>query len=358
MSEAAVLHIVSYDVGRGAERYARALVDSLNRSGGERHALMTMFRGDEETLDPDIALDVPRGRLRRYGLDPRVLTRMRRAASAMGPQAVVVHGGEPAKYAAFALRRLAPYVYLAIGSSHPKLRNPARRYMRAVYLKRAAAIVAVSESLAAEIAREQPSVAGRIHVIPNGRDPEVYRPDSHDHTEVPRVVFVGRLDEQKRPLLFVDAVGGLRRRDIAVDALVVGDGPLRAEVERKGEALGIEVLGARDDVPSLLSSSDLLVATGRPPEGLPGVLVEAGLCGLPVVTTDVPGAHDVVEDGVTGTVVPVDDAARLVDAVESLVTDDDRRLAMGRAGRERCLKLFTIAATVERWRDVIEAIAT
>jgi glycosyltransferase involved in cell wall biosynthesis len=358
MSEADVLHIVSYDVGRGAERYARALVDSLNASGTERHRLMTMFRGDEDTLDPDIALEVPRGTLRRLGLDPRVLTRLRRATSAMGPSAVVAHGGEPAKYAAFALGRLAPYCYLAIGSSHPKLGNPARRYMRGIYLERAAAIIAVSKSLASEIARERPSVADRIQVIPNGRDPGVYRPDSHHHAAVPHVLFVGRLDEQKRPLLFVDVIGVLRRRGIAVNARVVGDGPLRAEVEQRGAALGIDVLGARDDVPSLLSSSDLLVATGRPPEGLPGVLIEAGLCGLPVVTTNVPGAHDVVEDGVTGIVVPVDDSVRLVDAVESLVADDERRLAMGRAARKRCLESFTIDATLEKWRAVIRMIAS
>lgn len=358
MSETNVLHIVSYDVSRGAERYARALVDSLNRHGPERHLLMTMFRGDEETLAPDVALDVPRGVLRRLGLDPRVAFRMRRVVSDIGPFAVVAHGGEPAKYAAFALRGRARYAYLVIGSSHPKLSNPIRRFMRNVYLTGAAAIVAVSESLAAEVANEQPSVATRIHVIPNGRDPDVYRPGSRDHASRPSVAFVGRLDEQKRPLLFVDMVEELSRRGVAMSSLVVGDGPLRAEVERRADPLGIEILGARHDVPSLLSAADLVVATSRPPEGLPGVLIEAGLCGVPVVTTDVPGARDVIEDGVTGIVVPVDDHDVLIDAVTSLVTNPDKRVVMGRAARERCLRLFTIEATVERWRDVIRGLAS
>lgn len=357
MSEASVLHIVSYDVGRGAERYARALIDCLNRSGAERHTLMTLFRGDEDTLDPDVSLDVPRGGWRRAGLDPRVLIGMRRTVSALGPSAVVAHGGEPAKYAAFALRQRTPYAYLAIGTSHPKLSSPVRRLVRRLYLRRAAAVVAVSESLASDVIREVPAVAPRVHVIPNGRDPEVFRPDVHDHNPVPRVAFVGRLDEQKRPLVFLSMVGALMQRGVDMSSLVVGDGPLRTEVESKGAALGIDVLGAREDVPSLLSSSDLLVVTSRPPEGLPGVLIEAGLCGLPVVTTDVPGARDVVEDGVTGIVVPVDDQAALIEAVESLVTDVDRRLAMGRAGRERCEERFTIESTVDKWRDVFRVMA-
>lgn len=355
MSEADVVHIVSYDVSRGAERYARALVDTLNRHGPEKHALMTMFVGEEDTLDPDFSLNVPRGALRRLGLDPRVTTRMRRAVREIGPTAAIAHGGEPAKYCAFALGGLAPYAYLVIGSAHPKLGNPVRRILWKTYLNRAGAIVAVSDLLAAEVAAAQPSVASRIHVIPNGRDPEVFIPGTRRATK-PRVLFIGHLDQQKRPLLFVEAMSALSRRGAAVAAAIVGEGPLSGEVEAKAAPLGIEMLGRRDDVPDLLSSADLLVATSRPPEGLPGVLIEAGLSGVATVTTDVPGARAIVEDGVTGLVVPVDEPGMLADAVESLVLDSGRRDSMGRAARERCLRLFTIEATVAKWLDVIQGL--
>lgn len=353
MSESDILHLVSYDVSRGAERYARSLVDALNRRGPHRHHLMTLFRGDEASLDADFALDVPRSTLRRVGFDPRVIRRMRRAVRDLAPRAVVAHGGEPAKYAAFALGGSAPYAYLVIGSTHPKLGNPIRRAIRRIYLSRAAAIVAVSASLAAELAAESPSVAVRTRVIPNGRDPDTYRPGSGERGTSPRVLFIGHLEEQKRPLLFVEVIGELRRRDLAVTAMIVGDGPMRADVEQRARSVGVEVLGARDDVPALLADADLLVATSRPPEGLPGVLIEAGLSGVAAVTTDVPGARDVVEDGVTGLVVPVEDQARLVDSVGSLLEDPDRRNAMGRAARERCLELFTLDATTEEWDEVI-----
>ena len=358
MSESSILHVVSYDVSRGAERYARSLVEALNRRGPDRHLLMTMFQGDEASLDPDFALDVPRGTLRRVGFDPRVIRRMRRTVRELAPRAVVAHGGEPAKYAAIALRGLAPYAYLVIGSTHPKLGNPVRRAMRKLYLTRAAAVVAVSASLAADLVAEEPTLAPKTRVIPNGRDPETYRPGSGDRGASPRILFIGHLEEQKRPLLFVEAVGELKRRDCTLDAMIVGDGPMRADVEERARSAGVEVLGARDDVPALLANADLLVATSRPPEGLPGVLIEAGLSGVAAVTTDVPGARDVVEDGVTGMVVPVDDQAGLVDSVESLLRDPDRRKEMGRAARERCLRLFTLDATTDEWDEVMRGMTS
>lgn len=359
MSESEILHVVSYDVSRGAERYARSLVDALNRRGPDQHVLMTMFQGDEASLDADFALDVPRGALRRVGFDPRVIRRMRRTVRELAPRAVVAHGGEPAKYAAFALGGLAPYAYLVIGSTHPKLGNPVRGAIRKLYLSRAAVIVAVSASLAADLVAEDPSVAPRTRVIPNGRDPDIYRPGSGDGDgRSPRVLFIGHLEEQKRPLLFVEAVGELKRRGLTVTAVIVGDGPMRADVEERARSAGVEVLGAREDVPALLADADLLVATSRPPEGLPGVLIEAGLSAVAAVTTDVPGARDVVEDGVTGVVVPVDDQAGLVDSVESLLRDPDRRKGMGRAARERCLQLFTLDATTDEWDEVIRGMTS
>lgn len=145
-----VLHLLAYDVSRGAERYARSLVDALNRRSGE-HLLITLFVGEDGGLDPDISLGVPRGLLRRAGLDPRVVSRLRRAIVSSQARVLVAHGGEPAKYLAFAAGGI-PYIYLVIGSAHPLLRNPVRGALRLLYMRRAAAIVAVTSLLADEVA--------------------------------------------------------------------------------------------------------------------------------------------------------------------------------------------------------------
>jgi glycosyltransferase involved in cell wall biosynthesis len=75
---------------------------------------------------------------------------------------------------------------------------------------------------------------------------------------------------------------------------------------------------------------------------MPGVFIEASLAAVPVVATDVPGARDVIDEGGTGRVVPVDDLAALTDAVAQLLEDADLRTAMGRAARARCEQLFSL----------------
>lgn len=78
---------------------------------------------------------------------------------------------------------------------------------------------------------------------------------------------------------------------------------------------------------------------------MPGVIIEAGLAGVPVVATDVPGVRDVVVHGETGLVIGVDDIAGLKDAAERLIRDESLRSAMGRAARTRCTRLFTLDAS-------------
>ncbi len=87
---------------------------------------------------------------------------------------------------------------------------------------------------------------------------------------------------------------------------------------------------------------------------MPGVLIEAGLAGLPVVTTDVPGARDVIDDGTTGSVVPIGDFDGLVAATAALVDDPARRARLGAAARARCEARFGLDASVQQWRVVFE----
>lgn len=229
--------------------------------------------------------------------------------------------------------------------------------MRDFYVSRAAAVVTVSTGLAEEM-RGLGVPEAMLHVIPNGRDPEVYSARSSLGEGSPRVLFVGHLDDQKRPELFVSLMAEMKRRGVQATGAMVGGGPLLGEVTEAAAPVGVEVLGPRDDVPSLLAGADMLVMTSRPPEGMPGVLIEAGMAGLAVVTTDVPGARDVVLDGVTGLVVGVDDTEGLNDAVEALLVDDTLRLTMSRSARERCVAEFSLDASAEAWDTVLKAVET
>jgi glycosyltransferase involved in cell wall biosynthesis len=348
------LQVLPYDLARGAQRYARTLVDAL-AGDGVTHVVLTLFRAEPAGLRPDVRLDVPQGVMRRAGIDPRVITRLRREVRRISPAVVVAHGGEPAKYCALAVPRSIPLVYLKIGTAHETLQKTANRSLHGFYTRRADVVAAVSNDVADEAHLVYGVPRDRLAVIPNARDPSAYAHRTPNRTGPPKVIFVGHLDPGKRPDWFVDVIATLRAEKLDFAAVMVGDGPLHASLRPDADRAGIEMLGRRDDVPELMTESDIFVFTSLAPgEGMPGVLIEAGMAGLATVATRVPGARDVVDEGVTGFIVDIDDKAGLIDSVRRLVDDPESRAAMGRRARERAVEMFSLQASVDNWHRVLD----
>ena len=138
----------------------------------------------------------------------------------------------------------------------------------------------------------------------------------------------------------------------------MGDGPLRLALEGPATDAGVELLGRRHDVAELLRGTDVFVFPSLwAGEGMPGVLIEAGLSGVPVVATATGGVRSIVVDGDTGLVVNVDDFDALVDATAALVGDPDRRRAMGAAAREHCVEHFSLSVVVATWRGILDPLS-
>ena len=351
-----VVHLLPLDAARGAQAYARSLRDALAADGDE-HRTMTLFASSPAALRADLSLNVPAGRWRAGGFDPRAAIRLRRALLALAPDVVVAHGGEALKYAALVRRPGVRLVYLKIGLTEVRLRSRLQGHLYGILAGRADAVVAVSDEMKEEAVRLLRLPAERITVIPNGRDPGLYRPgDGRSAGEPVRLAFVGYLAPAKRPELFCDVVRSLRERGYPVDAVLIGDGPLLDSLAPRARTAGVKLLGRRGDVGALLSNCDVLLFTGTAWEGMPGVLIEAGLCGLPAVTTDVPGARTVVEHEETGVVVGLDDREALVEGAARLVADPELRRRMGAAARGRCLERFTIQASARRWQAVLDGV--
>ncbi len=117
----------------------------------------------------------------------------------------------------------------------------------------------------------------------------------------------------------------------------------------------MELLGTRSDVAEVLRGADVFVFPSLPTgEGMPGVLIEAGLTGLPVVATAVPGVRSIVEDGKGGFVVDVDDLEAMVEATSRLVLSPELRRVMGEAARRRCLERFSLDAVAACWLSFLE----
>jgi glycosyltransferase involved in cell wall biosynthesis len=357
-----VLHVIPAPRGRGAQRAARELVDGLNDRAGRspagsarlRHELLALFAGP-----PEVAVDRTlehRGRGgTSTGLSLALVAKLARTLHECDPSAVVAHGGDALKpLAAATLGRHRPLVYCAIGTYGGSVHGWQGALWRAL-LRRCDRIVAVGDEVLDECVNRLGADPVATSLIPNGRDPAVFHPReaATGATGEPVVGFVGALTTQKQPDRFLEVVEALRSRQCRFRAMLVGDGPLRAALEPRARAAGVDVLGQRDDVDAVLRDIDVLVFPSKPTgEGMPGVLIEAGLSGIPVVATAVPGVHAVVVDGETGLVVP-DDARSLTDAVASLLDGPERRKALGTAAACRCRRHFTTAAMVEQWDDLL-----
>lgn len=355
-TEPLVLHVVPTAAGRGAQREARALSDQLDAPGVRRHRLLCLFDGPEEVV-PDFSLHAPGGERPASGFDPRLVRRLRAFLADHQPAVVIAHGGDPLKFLVPAMagtRR--PLVYYAIGT----YAGPAGRRLQVRLWRhlagRADIVAACGEEVRQECTRLLGVPPSQVVLVANGRDPARYHPDpeASEHLQ-PLVLFVGALIPTKRPDRFIELIARLRALERPLRAQLIGDGPMRHDLIAPAAAADVEMLGARADVPALLSQADLLVfpsvATG---EGMPGVLIEAGLSGLPVVTTAVPGVGAIIEDGESGLVVGIDDLDAMTDAAARLLDDPGLRAEMGRAARRHCLAHFSMATVAARWSDIVD----
>ena len=187
--------------------------------------------------------------------------------------------------------------------------------------------------------------------------------------EPTRIVVVGRLVEKKGVSHAIEAVARLRDSGRAVRLSIVGDGPLRLELESMVEALRVgdrvQFLGSktREEVAEILAAAHLLLAPSvtaadGDQEGIPNTLKEAMAAGLPVVSTLHSGIPELVEDGRSGFLVPERDSEALADRVGWLVDRPDSWPDMGRAGRSRVEAEYDIAKLsmrlVELYQSVLE----
>ncbi len=176
----------------------------------------------------------------------------------------------------------------------------------------------------------------RCHLIRNGIDVSQYDAPVKD-TPKPIVGTIGRLIEQKGLDVFITAATQIAEQRSDVAFQIVGEGPLRETLTQQITALGladrIQLLGNRTDVPDLLQQFSVFVSSSRW-EGLPYALLEALAARRPVVATHVLGSEELIEDGISGLLVPVDDPVKLSEAILRLLEDRTLARALAEAGRQ------------------------
>ena len=165
-------------------------------------------------------------------------------------------------------------------------------------------------------------------------------------TTILQCAFIGRVTQIKRPDRFLDVVSEIQKRGIKLEFFVAGDGELldscRERIVR--EQLPVKVLGWQSDIEKVLSAADIVVLTSDN-EGTPLSLIQAGMAGLPVVTTRVGSVPEVVIDGTTGIITSLD-VQEIADALEKLANNSDLRDRMGAAAKEFTLANFGVKRLV------------
>lgn len=146
-----------------------------------------------------------------------------------------------------------------------------------------------------------------------------------------------------------DAMVKYRRTGLEALLLVAGDGPLKQQLSNDYSALGdqVRMLGHRNDIPDLMAASDLVVLPSLS-EALPTVLIEAAAAARPVVATSVGGTPEIIDNGVTGRLVPPGDSGSLAEAIIEILRDKERAATMGLAARRRAETCFSIERQADR----------
>jgi len=224
----------------------------------------------------------------------------------------------------------------------------------AFLLHQASCVVGVSAAILRDLI-EDGVPPERTRVIYNGVDlAHLERGDARGLRESLRITpqevvltAVGSLIPRKGFDVLLEATARLVRRGLPVRLLVVGEGPDLTLLREQARSLGLEgrahFLRERTDVGAIYrDATDIAVAAARS-EAFGLSSIEAGAFGVPVVATAVDGVPEVVEDGVTGRLVPPDDPAALAGAIEALARDPVERRRLGDAGRTRVLERFSAA---------------
>jgi glycosyltransferase involved in cell wall biosynthesis len=345
------------DVG-GGEKWMLALADGLDQA---RYASAFVVACEGRFADevrrrgyPVTVIDL------RHLVSPQTLLALVHYFRRTRPDLVHTAGARASFYG-----RVAAWVagVPAISSVHTSIADyEVAGWRRAIYLaldrgsaRAARRLIATSEAVAADLVARGQAPRDKIVTIPN-------RPDARDlaptraraavrhelgaGADEPLVGVVARLTAQKGVADFLDAAAALDGRG-GWRAVVVGDGPLRRDLEARARRLGLaprcRFVGIRADLGDLLAAFDLLVVPSRS-EGLPYLVLEAMVAGTPLIATEVGGIPEVLADGVHGVLVPPRAPARLAAAIAGCLDDPQSARARAAAARRHAEATLSLRA--------------
>jgi len=308
--------------------------------------------------------------LGRGRFDPRILGDLVTLGRRLGARILHVHGYAAADFGRMAARRLGARLVL-----HEHFADPRMPAYQALADRLLAGLtdraIAVSASTRDFLVNERHVPASRVRLIWNGAPLDEFAPVEPARSLAMRrelgipaaallVGAVGRLSEQKGQRYLLDAAAIVLRQRPDTRFLLVGDGDLEASLREQSRQLGISdrviFAGHRAEVPVILGAVDVLCIASIY-EGTPLVLFEAMAAAKAIVSTAVDGCREVLEDGVTGLLVPPRDSVQLATALRRALDERDLRAALGLAARGASAR-YDIRECVSKMEALYEEVLT
>lgn len=240
--------------------------------------------------------------------------------------------------------------------------NPAREYpdkltrlLAHVLFSRAAGIVLQTRQAKEFFSK---SVQKKVIVLPNSLS-EKFLQNEYTGERKKEIVWVGRMDSNKNPKMLLQAFAEIAEKYPEWSVTFIGEGYQKEEMEEFCKENGlcgqVNFTGRIDDVASAIRPASVFVLTSKQ-EGMPNALIEAMVSGLAPVSTDCPcgGPAELIEDGINGILIPVDNEKALTEALDKLLSDDEYRVSMSNKAKKLIDEVHPDIVN-RKWLEYIES---
>lgn len=307
---------------------------------------------------------------RQPGLDIGLLGRIRRLIREEDIHLVHAH-----QYTAFFYASLAALsggfrtiIFTEHGRIYPDYVRPKRVIVNKLVVPLIPQVIAVSRSVQESLMIYEKIPKKKIDIIVNAVQPERFQirgtgKEIRKEFGIPQketvIAIIARLCDYKNHENLIRALAIAHKKNPRITLLIIGDGPLRKELEALSEQLDLKkkviFTGVRQDVPQILNAVDIAALCSYY-EGTSITVLEAMAAGKPVIASRIMGNCDVVEDQKTGLLVSPDDLEEIAEAITQLADSPTLRKEMGLAGYQKCLKYYTVEKMVDKYESLYSRI--
>ena len=363
-----ILQVITRSELRGAEVFAAALSEHLAQRGHDVClAALYSVPSPASLATKDVQRVEFDGKVKGR-IEPRTWLRLLWLLRRLRPDVVQVNGFHALKYIALAKRTgcfRGALVYRNISIASGWVRGGVHRRWGRWLVRPVSYVASVSDASRADFIETYGVDPSRAITVRRGITASNGTPRAAARRRVCKLVGV----ESNAPLLF--HIGGFTEEKNhggllaafreahahfpQTHLVLCGDGPLRLDFERQVQTAGladfVHCLGNRPDARELLAGADLLLLPSRI-EGIPGVVLEAAVCKVPSICTEVGAVREAVENGKSGLLVPADDMAAFANAICELVADANRRRSLGDEAFRYVREHHGMQNAVDRFEDV------